>query len=134
MSIVCRILWDQRGLPMVMNSEKRTSAYFDVQYSLLKGMRSCDVCELTIRIRPLVFCNCGTAKLRSGDMSASHITESMITLTELNCTSRECSLRPSPTTWSGPRLRQLMVMARASQRVCLEPYSTKYERKRTRCR
>jgi len=47
-----------------MNSAKRMSACLDVQYSLLKGMRSCDACELTITIRPLVFCNSGTAKLR----------------------------------------------------------------------
>ena len=80
-------------------------------------MRSCDACELIITIRPFVFCNSGTAKLRSEEMSANHISEQMITLTEQNCTSRECSLRSFPTTWSGPRLRKLMVTARESQWV-----------------
>jgi hypothetical protein len=37
----------------------------DVQYSLLKVNRSCAAAELTIAIRPLVFCNSGTAKLRN---------------------------------------------------------------------
>jgi hypothetical protein len=54
---------------MEMNSAKRMSACFDVQYSLLKGMRSCAAFEVSTTIPPFVFCNSGTAKLRSRDVS-----------------------------------------------------------------
>lgn len=53
-----------------MNSVKRMSACFDVQYSLLQGIRSCAAAEFMITIFPFVFCNSGTAKLRSRNVSA----------------------------------------------------------------
>ena len=50
---------------MEMNPAKRRSACFDVQYSLLQGIRSCAAAEFMITIRPFAFRNPGTAKLRS---------------------------------------------------------------------
>jgi hypothetical protein len=65
-------------LPIEMNSAKRMSVCFDVQYSLLQGMRSCAARELVITIRPFVFCNSGTAKLRSRDVSVHWTTNQLV--------------------------------------------------------
>jgi hypothetical protein len=55
---------------MGMNSARRRSACLDVQYSLMKGIRTWAAFEFMITIRPFVFCSSGIAKLHSQDVSA----------------------------------------------------------------
>jgi len=69
---------------METNSTRRLSACFDVPYSLLKGARSCAAVELMTTIRPFVFCNSGTTKLRRWDVSTENHKSTTIRSRPLN--------------------------------------------------